>query len=114
MSRHPRKPSMDQAQELPLLRFEIDEVVKILRMSRAQVYNRISEGAIRAQKDGARTYVTLAELERYVEDCERHVGSEESIEVGIPPSDAKLLEHTGKEAHKDQRRGARGTGAHRS
>jgi hypothetical protein len=38
-------------------------------MSRAQPYNRICEGAIRPQKDGARTYVAQAERERYVDSC---------------------------------------------
>lgn len=54
---------------LPALRFEITEAAKILRMSRAQVYNRIHDGALTPQKDGARTYITREELERYVESC---------------------------------------------
>jgi hypothetical protein len=33
-------------------------------MSRAQLYNRIHEGSLQPQKDGARTYITRAELER--------------------------------------------------
>lgn len=48
------------------LRFAVAEAAKILRMSRAQLYNRINEGSIRPQKDGARTYITRSELERYV------------------------------------------------
>ena len=55
---------------LPNLRFEIVEAAQILRMSRAQLYTRIQEGSIRPQKDGSRTYITRAELERYVESCE--------------------------------------------
>jgi DNA-binding NtrC family response regulator len=54
---------------LPELRFEITEAARILRMSRAQLYNRIHAGALMPQKDGARTYITRAELERYVESC---------------------------------------------
>jgi excisionase family DNA binding protein len=54
---------------LPALRFEIVEAAHILRMSRAQLYNRISDGALRAQKDGSRTYITRTELERYVSAC---------------------------------------------
>jgi Helix-turn-helix domain len=54
---------------LPNLRFEIVEAAQILRMSRAQLYNRIQEGSIRVQKDGMRTYITHAELERYVDSC---------------------------------------------
>ncbi len=56
---------------LPMLRFEISEASRILRMSRAQLYHRIGEGAIRIQKDGARTYITVGELERYVEACDK-------------------------------------------
>lgn len=54
---------------LPALRYSIAEAARILRMSRAQLYKRIDEGAIRPQKDGARTYFTQAELERYVNAC---------------------------------------------
>jgi hypothetical protein len=54
---------------LPALRFEISEAALILRMSRAQIYTRIQEGSIKPQKDGARTYITRPELERYVESC---------------------------------------------
>ena len=51
------------------LRFEVIEAARILRMSRAQLYNRMQEGSIRPQKDGARTYFTRDELERYVKCC---------------------------------------------
>ena len=54
---------------LPALRFEVTEAARILRMSRAQLYNRIHDGALKPQKDGARTYITRTELERYVESC---------------------------------------------
>lgn len=54
---------------LPALRFEISEAAHILRMSRVQLYIRIQEGSICPQKDGARTYITCAELERYVQSC---------------------------------------------
>jgi len=54
---------------LPALRFEIPEAALILRMSRAQLYHRIRDGALKVQKDGARTYITRAELERYVDSC---------------------------------------------
>ncbi|MGC2497873.1 MAG: helix-turn-helix domain-containing protein [Acidobacteriaceae bacterium] len=54
---------------LPALRFEITEAARILRMSRAQLYNRIHAGVLTPQKDGARTYITRVELERYVESC---------------------------------------------
>jgi len=51
------------------LRFAVTEAAQILRMSRAQLYNRINDGAITPQKDGARTYITRGELERYVDSC---------------------------------------------
>jgi transcriptional regulator of acetoin/glycerol metabolism len=54
---------------LPTLRFEIVEASRILRMSRAQLYKRIKSGTISAQKDGARTYITRVELNRYVDRC---------------------------------------------
>ena len=61
---------------LPVLRFEIAEATRILRMSRAQLYHRIGEGAIRIQKDGARTYITMGELERYVGVCDERDGQD--------------------------------------
>jgi hypothetical protein len=68
-----QRPEVDAfAHSLPELRFEIFEAARILRMSRAQLYNRIQQGSISPQKDGARTYVTRAELERYVNACESH------------------------------------------
>jgi excisionase family DNA binding protein len=53
----------------PSLRFEVSEAAQILRMSRAQVHNRIHDGSLKPQKDGARTYITRADLERYVQAC---------------------------------------------
>lgn len=50
-------------------RFPIFEAAALLRMSRAQLYNRIRDGSIKAAKDGCRTYITRCELERYVESC---------------------------------------------
>jgi excisionase family DNA binding protein len=52
--------------ELPQLRFEIIEAARILRMSRATLYERIRAGEIKAQKDGRRRYITVSELQRYV------------------------------------------------
>jgi hypothetical protein len=40
-------------------------------MSRAQIYIRIKEGLLKAQKDGRRTYITQCELERYVARCDQ-------------------------------------------
>jgi len=60
--------SLEPREPLPALRFEVVEAAQILRMSRAQLYKRIQEGVITPQKDGARTYITRTELERYVEN----------------------------------------------
>jgi excisionase family DNA binding protein len=51
---------------LPQLRFEITEAARILRISRATLYERIRGGTIATQKDGRRTFITAAELYRYV------------------------------------------------
>jgi excisionase family DNA binding protein len=51
---------------LPQIRFDIAEASRILRMSHASVYARIRTGELRTHKDGRRSYVTAAELERYV------------------------------------------------
>jgi excisionase family DNA binding protein len=67
----PRKSDLArQFLSLPQFRFAIAEAARILRISRAQLYNRIHEGLLHPQKDGARTYITRAELERYVESCD--------------------------------------------
>jgi len=42
-----------EASALPSLRFEIAEAAQILRMSRAQLYNRIHDGSLKPQEDGA-------------------------------------------------------------
>lgn len=53
------------------LRVGVGEASELLRISRALLYRRIGEGAIRSQKDGARTYILYRELKRYVESCSR-------------------------------------------
>jgi excisionase family DNA binding protein len=57
---------MFSSESLPQLRFEIIEAARILRMSRATLYERIRAGDIKAQKDGRRRYVTASELQRYI------------------------------------------------
>ena len=51
---------------LPHLRFDIAEAARILRISRATLYERIRDGRIATQKDGRRTFITASELQRYV------------------------------------------------
>lgn len=70
-----RKSFADTPDALLPLRFEVVEAAQILRMSRAQLYNRIQDGSINPQKDGTRTYITQAELERYVEACSSTKGA---------------------------------------
>jgi len=53
-------------ESLPHLRFEITKAARILRISRATLYERIRGGLIATQKDGRRTFITAAELHRYV------------------------------------------------
>ena len=55
-----------QTDSLPQLRFDIPEAARILRLSRATLYERIRAGQIATQKDGRRSYVTAEELQRYV------------------------------------------------
>lgn len=52
------------------LRFTIPESAKKLGCSRGHIYNRIKDGAIKSQKDGARRYISAAELQRYVAACD--------------------------------------------
>jgi excisionase family DNA binding protein len=51
---------------LPQLRFAIGEAAQILRISRVTLYQRINAGLMQIQKDGRRSCVTAAELQRYV------------------------------------------------
>lgn len=60
---------MQSAHSLPALRFEIVEAAQILRISRALLYQRITNGAIKVCKDGRRVFITAAELNRYVAAC---------------------------------------------
>jgi excisionase family DNA binding protein len=66
---------LNQPDPLPQLRFEITEVAKILRISRATLYGRIREGLITPHKDGRRTFITSSELQRYVEKRTQPPGS---------------------------------------
>jgi excisionase family DNA binding protein len=53
-------------EHLPQIRFDIVEAARILRISRATLYERIKTGEIKTQKDGRRNFVTADELRRYV------------------------------------------------
>jgi len=56
-------------ESLPRLRFEITEAARILRMSRATLYQRVRTGQIKIHKDGRRTYISVVELHRYFGAC---------------------------------------------
>lgn len=56
------------SEHLPQIRFDMMEAARILRISRATLYERIKAGELRTQKDGRRSYVTATELQRYVTD----------------------------------------------
>jgi hypothetical protein len=81
-----RKASAENvAPALLSLRFEIPEAAQILRMSRAQLYNRIQDGSLKPQKDGARTYITRAELGRYVHSCSVTLTNERNGQAPLHP-----------------------------
>jgi excisionase family DNA binding protein len=48
------------------MRFDITEAARILRLSRATLYERVREGKIKTQKDGRRSFITVTELQRYI------------------------------------------------
>jgi excisionase family DNA binding protein len=79
---------------LPNLRFAVSEAARILRVSKAFLYIRLHQGSLRAQKDGARTYITQAELERYVESCNRPPEPD-----GTQEAPRKSKRHTGGRAN---------------
>jgi len=54
------------SEHLPQIRFDMMEAARILRISRATLYERVKAGEIRTQKEGRRSYVTATELQRYV------------------------------------------------
>ena len=47
-------------------RYTIEEACQLTRLSRATLYERIAAGRLAVVKDGRRTFVTGAELERYL------------------------------------------------
>jgi excisionase family DNA binding protein len=53
-------------ESLPQIRFEISEAARILRLSRATLYERIRCGELKTQKDGRRSYILATELYRYI------------------------------------------------
>jgi len=103
MSRYPRNAPAEHTRPLPALRFDINEVAGILRMSRAQLYKRIAEGGIKIQKDGARTYVTLREIERYVEACGKGPTPPSTLTPAAVKDAADLRGRVHDDGHPDRR-----------
>lgn len=48
----------------------ISEALAILKVSRATLYKRIAAGLLKITKDGRRSFVTGAEIARYLAACE--------------------------------------------
>ena len=58
---------MDSAvSRIPPSRLTVEQAAQALNCSRAFLYLRIRAGDIRAQRDGRRRYVSVAEISRYV------------------------------------------------
>jgi excisionase family DNA binding protein len=51
-------------------RYPVKEAFDMLGLSNATGYRRVREGLLRIVKDGARSFITAAELERYLAACE--------------------------------------------
>jgi len=53
------------------LRYTVPEAALLLRKSKAGLYIAVKEGRLKLSKDGRRSYVLPAELERYVAACDQ-------------------------------------------
>jgi excisionase family DNA binding protein len=51
-------------------RFSILQVCQLTGLGRSALYDRISRGLLRVVKDGHRTFISRAEVERYLKACE--------------------------------------------
>jgi len=61
----------DHLEKLEPLRYSVQESAKILRKSVPSVYLAIRQGRLTLTKDGRRSYINRAELERYVAACDQ-------------------------------------------
>ena len=52
------------------LRVSVPHAMKALGLSRTTFYQRIADGKLKAHKDGNRTFISNAEMARYVAACE--------------------------------------------
>lgn len=51
-------------------RFSIPEACRITGLGRSALYDRIGRGLLRVVKDGHRTFISRAEIDRYLAACE--------------------------------------------
>lgn len=52
-------------------RYPVTEARGLLGLGHTIFYARVKEGKLRLQKDGKRSFVTAAELARYIESCDQ-------------------------------------------
>lgn len=51
------------------LRVSLAQAQEILGLSKTTFYKRVAEGKIRIHKDGARSFMRVADLQSYVDEC---------------------------------------------
>jgi hypothetical protein len=66
MNARPKTAADSVREQIPPLRYNIDQTCAALDLSRAKLYLIIGEGALHPHKDGRRTFFALPELHRYV------------------------------------------------
>lgn len=52
-------------------RYPVTEARDLLGLGHSKFYTRVKEGKLRLQKDGKRSFVTAAEIARYIEACDQ-------------------------------------------
>lgn len=52
-------------------RYPVTEARNLLGLGHSKFYERVKEGKLRLQKDGKRSFVTAAELTRYIDSCDQ-------------------------------------------
>ena len=64
-------------------RYRLTEAFELLGLPRSSGYERIRSGALRLQKDGRRSYISAAEIDRYVRS--RDASSRTSEQAATAP-----------------------------
>ena len=70
------------------LRYSIADLTRLLALSRSTLYDRIKHGLLKVSKDGGRTFVTAAELQRYLNSTESSTQQNSVTPEISSPSDA--------------------------